>query len=217
VSLYYGTSIVLARACFSAFARWKVEGKEAIPPRGPLIVVANHLSNADPPVVMASFNRRLNTLAKRGLFANPVFSLMLRDMGAYPVEREGKDVAALRWALRLLNQDKAVLLFPEGTRSKKATLQRATPGIGYLALRSQAPVLPVAVTGTENIPGTWRMAIPLCAINVKIGQPFSLPVIEGKLSRTVLQQATDLIMGRIASLLPPKYQGYYASAAASTK
>lgn len=208
---YYGIGMALAKLQLTLFAKWEVKGKEAILPKGPLIVAANHLSNADPPVVMASFNRRLNSLAKEAIFANPLFSSIFYSVGAHPVKSNGRDMKALRWALKLLERDRAILMFPEGTRSKNAALQRGKPGIGYLALRSQAPILPVALTGTENIPGMWRVALPLCRISVKIGEPFTLPVIEGKLSRPLLQQVTDIIMDRIAQLLPPQYRGYYAS------
>ena len=211
MSLYYGAGMTLARLCFTAFAKWKVEGKEAIPPKGPLVIAANHLSNADPPVVMASFNRRLYTLAKEELFNYPVVSMLLKSMGAHPVDREGNDLGALRWVFKLLEQDRAILVFPEGRRSREAALQRGRPGVGYIALRSQAPILPIAITGTENIPGLWRVAFPLCRINVRIGQPFTLPFIEGKLSRPILQHTADIIMERIAALLPPSYRGFYAT------
>ncbi len=208
---FYGMGKVLGKVQFTLFAKWEVEGREAIPPRGPLIVAANHLSNADPPVIMCSFTRRLNFLAKEGLFVNRPITSFLRRSGAHPVKADGQDLRALRWSLRMLARDAAVLVFPEGTRSKTAALQEGKPGIGYLALRTQAPVLPVAVTGTERIPGMWRVAFPMCRIGVKIGAPFTLPAAEGKLSREAMRQASDTIMERIAQLLPPKYRGIYAS------
>lgn len=211
MDIIYGSGVALARICFSVFSKCKVEGTESIPPRGPLIVAANHLSNADPALVMASLNRRLYSLAKQGLFENPLTSIIMKGMGTHPVNREGNDLGALRWALNLLDQDKAILIFPEGKRSRNAALERSRPGIGYIALRSQAPVLPIAITGTENIPGMWRVAFPLCGITVKIGQPFTLPYIEGKLNRSLLQQASDIIMGRVSDLLPPSYRGFYGT------
>lgn len=206
---FNGIGVVLARVQFKLFAKWEVSGREAIPPRGPLIIAANHLSNADPPVVMASFNRSLRFLAKQGLFANPVTSFLFKNIGAHPMSRGGQDMKALRWALNILDQGGAVLMFPEGARSKTASLERGKPGISYLAQKSQAPIIPVALTGTEDIPGMWRVAFPFCKIGVKIGNPFTLPVIEGNVSSAVLQQGTDMVMERIAQLLPPKYRGYY--------
>ena len=88
----------------------------------------------------------------------------------------------------------------------------AKPGIGYLAFKSQAPILPVAVTGTERVPGYWRIAFPFCEMNVRFGEPFTLPAIEGRLSREMLQQGADMIMERIAPASPPEYRGHYSRA-----
>lgn len=196
---------------FSLFARWKVEGRESIPPRGPLIVAVNHLSNADPPVVVASANRKLHSLAKEGLFKSAVGNWFFSRCHAHPVREDGVDRTALRWALRVLERDGAVLMFPEGRRSLTRKLQPARPGIGFLAFKSQAPVLPVAVTGTEHIPGYWRIAFPFCRMTVRIGEPFTLPAIEGRLSREILQQGSDMVMQRIAQLLPTEYRGHYST------
>ena len=205
-----GTSF--ARLQFTLFARWKVEGRESIPPRGPLIIAANHLSNADPPVVVASSNRKLHSLAKEGLFKNPVSKWFFSRCHAHPVKEDQVERSALRWALRVLERDGALLVFPEGRRSLTKGLHPAMPGIGYLAFKSQAPVLPVAVTGTEHIPGYWRIALPFCEMNVRFGEPFTLPAIEGRLSREMLQQGADMVMERIAQLLPPEYRSHYSSA-----
>ena len=104
MALFYGFAMGLARVQYRLFSKREVCGREAIPPRGPLIVAANHLSNADPPVVMASFNRRLNFLAKQGLFANPLTSFLFKNVGAYPMSRGGQDMKALRWALNILDE-----------------------------------------------------------------------------------------------------------------
>ena len=211
--MLYEIGTAFARVQFTLFSRWIVEGREAVPPRGPLIVVANHLSNADPPVVLAGFKRKMNFLAKEGLFAHPIGSWFFTRCGVHPVREGREDRTALRWALKVLDRGGTLLMFPEGSRSRTGGLQAAKPGIGYLAFKSQAPVLPVAVTGTENVPGFWRIAFPLCEMRVRIGEPFTLPAIEGRLSREILQQGTDMIMGRIAQLLPPEYRGHYSTSA----
>jgi 1-acyl-sn-glycerol-3-phosphate acyltransferase len=210
IDLYYNVGTNLARFCFKLFGRWDVEGVEAIPPKGPLIVVSNHLSNADPPVLVASLPRQLNFMAKRSLFVNPVISHFMRGVGAHPVSREGSDIDALRWNLNILNHDQPVVLFPEGTRSLGEGMRRGLPGVAYIGVKSQAPILPVAITGTENILGWWRIAFPMCRFKVKIGDPFTLPSIDGRLTRPMLANLTDMIMGRIAALLPQSYRGYYA-------
>ena len=201
----------LAKICFTTFARWEVTGRDAVPPKGPLIIVSNHLANADAPMLAASIPRGLNFSAKKSLFTNPVASTFLKAVRVHPLDRDRADLQALRWNLELLKRDQPIVLFPEGTRSRGGGMSRGKAGIAYIAARSQAPILPVGITGTENIKGFWRMAFPLCRLNVRIGDPFSLPVIEGKMSRPVLEHLTDMIMYRIAALLPPEYRGYYAA------
>ena len=201
----------MARVCFRTLARWSVEGKDLVPPGGPFILACNHLSNADPPFLAASLRRRLNFLGKSGLFSNPISSFLIRSVGVQPLDDRGLNLVALRWVLERLRQGDAVALFPEGTRSRTGAMGRANPGIAYLATKSQATILPVAITGTENIPGFWRIALPLCRVSVTVGTPFALPVIEGRIDRDLLEHLTDTIMHRIAVLLPPEYRGYYAT------
>ncbi len=103
----------------------------------------------------------------------------------------------------------ALVMFPEGTRSRGGQLRSAFPGSALIALRSDVPILPVAITGTEKIKGaTWLLHRP--RITVNIGHPFRLPQVNGKLSKTELAELTNLIMGHIAELLPVEYRGNYA-------
>ena len=213
MAIYYNIGTNLARLCFTLFASCHIEGKEAVPPKGPLIVVSNHLSNADLPLIVVGVPRKLFFLAKRGLFYGPIISSILNGIGVHPIEREGSDIGATRWALRMLEQDKALLIFPEATRSRTASMNKAEPGIAYLAHKSQAPILPVAITGTEKIPFMWRVPFPLCRMTIRIGDPFTLPVIEGKPSRDLLEHMTYMIMHRVANLLPEGYQGHYRTPA----
>ncbi len=209
MGITYASGVSLAKLCFSAFAKWEVEAKESVPPRGPLIVVSNHLSNADPPFLVASIPRRLHFMGKRSLFANPVASSFLTAVGVHPLDRDSVGVDAIRWNLELLKRDAAIALFPEGTRSGGEGMKKAHPGVAYLAAKSQAPILPVAITGTEKVGGYWQIPFPLCHVKIRIGQPFSLPVMEGKLSRPILEHLTDMIMQRIADMLPEGYRGVY--------
>ena len=210
MAVYYRMGVTVAKLCFTAFARWEVEGREAVPPMGPLIVVSNHLANADSPMLAASVPRKMHFMAKRTLFSNPVASSLLKKVGVHPVDRDGADLRALWWSLKALSRDEPIVLFPEGTRSRGGGMTRGHPGVAYLAIKSQAPILPVAITGTEAIEGYWRIAFPLCHIKVRIGEPFSLPVLEGRPSKPVLEHMADMIMYRIADLLPQEYRGYYA-------
>ena len=205
----YNMGVGLAKACFNVCGSFNVVGQEGVLPRGPMIVVSNHMSNADPPIIGTIIKRRVSFLAKQGLFSNPISSAIFRSLGAYPLGRDGGGSRALIWALNLLNRDGVLALFPEGSRSKTAQLQEGLAGVAYLALKSQAPILPVGIVGTEKIPGFWRVALPMCRIKVRIGQAFTLPILEGKLNPDILRSLTDMIMYRIAELLPREYRGRY--------
>lgn len=214
----YRLSRLIESQIIRTLARWRVEGVGNVPPRGPLIVVSNHLSNMDPAVLMCSIPRRLHFLAKRGLF-KPGVAQFLSAYGAFPVDNEANhDLKGFNWCRRLLEDGGALGIFPEGTRHPTAGMQKAIPGVALLALRTQATILPVGITGTERIGPIWRIFVPTGNFSARIGQPFSLPVVEGRLQRPQLESFTTLIMQRIAMLLPPPYQGVYAlSVASSTK
>jgi 1-acyl-sn-glycerol-3-phosphate acyltransferase len=179
---------------------------------GPLVVIANHMSNLDPSFLSASVPRRLKYLAKDNLFRaiGPVGRWYLRNYGAFPIDRVGVDARAFRWALRQLQQDAALVVFPEGTRSRTASLNEAKAGAVSLILKSGAPVLPVGITGTERMQPFLRVVNPTGKIRVNIGQPFSLPSIEGRPSRELLRSMTTDIMHRVCDLLPESYHGVYA-------
>ena len=190
------------------FADWQVTGRENVPPMGPLIIVANHQSNFDPALLSTSIPRRTVFLAKSDAFKPPIVSWFLRSYGAFPLNRGGADIRAYRWALDQLERDQALVLFPEGTRTSGG-MRRALTGVARLALKSQAPLLPVGITGTEPFQGVVRLFKPTGEIRMNIGSVFSIPSIDGSLSKEVLGSLTDMIMQRVAALLPPSYQGFY--------
>ncbi len=213
-NFWYWFGRKFASGMMRTFGRVEVVGMENIPPFGPLIVASNHQSNADPPLLAAVFNRPLYFMGKRGLYINRVVGYFLRRFHVYPVDRDGHDVDAVGWALRLLERDQAMVVFPEGIRSRRG-LREPEDGVTYLALRSQAPIVPVAITGTERIPGYIRIGFHFQRLRVVIGPPFTLPQVEGAISRPVLRSLTNVIMERIAQLLPPEYQGIYRDPPAS--
>ena len=203
----YRSVRVAMRTVLSTFSTWRVEGLENVPPHGPLLVVANHMSNIDPPLLAAGLPRRLHFHAKRSIFT-PLTSWFLRTWGAFPVDRVGRDLDGYRWARRLLDRDKVLAMFPETTRSLTG-MQRAIPGVAMLALHTQAPILPVGIEGTAHLGPYWRVATPTGRITLRIGQPFSLPSIEGRMGRAQLQSLADMVMYRIAALVPEDLQGVY--------
>lgn len=207
----YGVLTALTRVVVFTFARWTIEGSERVPASGPVVLVANHLHLLDPPLIAASLKRRVHPMAKRELFETPLVGWVLWPYGAFPVRRFSADMGALRAARGYLRNGHVVLMFPEGTRSKDARLHPALPGAAMVALLANAPVVPVAITGTESIriPGTlfrW-MKRDRPRIRVVFGEPFDLAYDSAEARHA--EHATDAIMRRIAALLPDEYRGAY--------
>jgi 1-acyl-sn-glycerol-3-phosphate acyltransferase len=193
---------------FKLLTRWQVKGKENIPEKGPVLVVANHLNLADPPLLGVSLGRRVIFMAKEELFRSPVGAYFVSSLGSFPVHRGRLDRQALRRSQQVLSDNLALVMFPEASRSRSGKLKSALPGSALIACRSGVPILPVGITGTEQLRGIgWLFRRPRLTVN--IGQPFSLPPVEGKLTGEKLADYTDLIMRRIAGLLPTEYQGVY--------
>ncbi len=205
--LYYvGREIV--RMSLLLLTRWRVRGRENVPRQGPLLVVANHINLADPPIVGISLGRKVVFLAKEELFRYRLIACLLRKLGAFPVRRGRLNREALRWAEQSLARGLALVAFPEGQRSKNTQLQSAFSGPALIASRNGVPILPVGITGTENIKGrAWWLRRP--QVTISIGYPFYLPPVDGRLTKIKLAEFTDSIMEHIAELLPAEYRGNY--------
>jgi len=193
-------------------ARIEVVGRERVPRQGALIVASNHLNNADPPVLTIIFPRRLVFMAKQEALRWPIVGLLMRLAGAFPVRRLEADIGALRQASRILRQGEVLAMFPEGTRSRDGALGSAHPGTALLALRTGTPIVPIGITGTEtiNFPKVLFDALRLrrAQVRVVIGDPFFLPPVS-RITAEEVSRCTDVVMSRIASLLPPSYRGRY--------
>lgn len=209
LAYYSGNAVV--KTVLRVFTNFSVEGREAILPYGPLIVVSNHIGFLDPAILAAAIDRRLYFLAKRSIFGTPVLGPWARAYGAFPIDRNRRDLQGLYWALDRLREDKALAFFPEGTRSPRG-LKKPVSGVVHLHLRTQAPILPVAITGSEKLRNIGHLFFPPGPLTVRIGSPFTLPILEGRLRREQKEAMADMVMQRIADLLPTEYKGIYASA-----
>lgn len=207
------------RGCFVPLMRLDVHGAENVPKHGPLIVACNHLHNFDPAVVGSVFPRNLFYMAKKELFAVPVLGHLIHFYGAFEIDRGAADRAALRFAVHVVEDGEALFMFPEGTRSLTGRIEKVLAGAAFVAVRTGAPILPVAVIGTETLPldekaaKTGRRRRGRARVTVTFGAPFHLtPGPDGK--RPGMQTATDEMMRHVAALLPPEYRGIYADAGA---
>ena len=202
------------RRVLSAVSRVHVEGLQDLPREGPLIVVANHVSNADAAFIGAwlqpALGRPIQFMAKEQLFRTPLLPLM-RAYGAILVKAGGSDAHAYRVARRVLERGGVLGVFPEGSRSAGGVLKDAHPGVALLAARTGSPVLPVAVSGSDRfLPrGAWRPRFGTQVV-VRVGRPFRLGLDPSLQPREAVAAATDELMGRIAELLPEERRGRYS-------
>jgi len=206
---YFGRGLIRFLVFFFAF--WKVKGKENIPGEGPLLIVSNHLYIADPPMLAASIPRKSVFMAKEELWHNRWSRYWVENFGAFPVKRDSFDRDAIRRAEYWLRQGRAVIMFPEGGRSKNAQLKTALPGAALIAAHTNVPILPVGITGSEKLKKLGWSFLHHPTITVNIGRPFNLPPADGKPTRVQRQQMIDFIMRKVAELLPPEYRGVYAA------
>ena len=158
MTVVYSLGRQTARLCFNTFGRLDVTGQESVPPYGPLIVVSNHLSFTDPPLLVAGIPRALHFISKRPWFSGPLARYAMGQLHVSPFDRSSSRIDAVRTVLGLLDRDQAVVVFPEGHRSPDHTLKEGMLGVVYIAMKSQAPILPVGLTGTEKL-RAWRMPV----------------------------------------------------------
>jgi 1-acyl-sn-glycerol-3-phosphate acyltransferase len=207
----------LVRFLMKMVLRFEIRGIENIPTTGPLVIVINHIAFLDPVLVLGSFPRLAIPMAKVEVLQSRVWGWLLKTYGAIPVRRGEVDMNAVRSALRVLKQGEAVLLAPEGTRSPTYQMQPAKDGAVILALRGQAQIVPVAITGTHRVKAHWRK-FRRPPIHCLVGKPFRLQSSwgNGRPSRSEISIMTEQVMYRLAAQLPPEFRGVYSNVEVAT-
>ena len=224
----FGLLGLLPKAWRRALVRWfldivwnrftdtSVSGVEHIPD-GPCLFIANHLSNADAVSIYRALRpRRVHFLAGVKLKGTTLTRVVMEALDTIPIKPDSPDVEALKRAVDTLRHGKSVLIFPEGTRSRTGRMQRGKRGAALIAKRSGVPIVPIALTGTEqflpiddsNMGGEQMRH---ANVTITVGKPFQLDqlsytVAEGQDER---QAMVDAMMLRLAELLPPAYRGVY--------
>ncbi len=199
----------ILRFLFRIFLRCHVEGWENFPKEGRVIVMINHINFLDPVLVGALAPREVTIMAKREVLDYPFLGLFIRLYGVVPIRRGEIDRKALQAALEALAREQPFLMAPEGTRSHHGRLQKAKDGIAYIALKTDAPILPVAIWGQEKFFQNIKKLRPT-EIHIRIGRPFKF-IFPPKIERGDLTKMTTEAMYVLASLLPPEYRGVYAN------
>ncbi len=149
-------------------------GEENIPLGGAMIFAPNHLSHLDPPIIACSQNRRqLTFMSKQEMFKIPVLGQLIRSLGAFPIRRGESDTESIRKAISLLDEGRAILIFPEGTRGDGVTFQPVNRGVAMLAKRTGALVQPVGIIGTNIVLPKGKTKLKRHPMIVAYGKPFT--------------------------------------------
>jgi 1-acyl-sn-glycerol-3-phosphate acyltransferase len=196
------------------FRRLHVRGLEKVPLSGPVLVVGNHIATLDPPLTGALIKRLdVYYMAKSEYFALRRQGWLFRAYNAFPVVRHSPDRQALKQALQVLEDGHVLMMYPEGTRSRDLQMHRPYAGSGFLARKSGAPVVPVAVWGSEGVLPTGASWFKRAHVQIQIGDPFLLPERNADGTPMSHQQSADYMMSRVAEMLPERYRGVFAPGA----
>lgn len=174
--LVYWVARGILQPFFHLYFRMSRIGREHIPQEGPVIFAANHRSFLDPFVIATLARRPIYFVAKKELFSNRFLAWILNSLGAFPIDRGASDADAMATAREILERGDGVLIFPEGTRTRPGSLGTPKRGVGRLALETGAPVVPVAVIGTEDIRNGIRVRPR--KVRIRAGAPLTFPRVE---------------------------------------
>ncbi|MBA3532397.1 MAG: 1-acyl-sn-glycerol-3-phosphate acyltransferase [Ardenticatenales bacterium] len=207
---YYFANSVLRQILFPLMrVQVTVKGQENVPREGALILVSNHLSLVDPPLLGTFIPRDLVMMSKAENFDRGGLSRWVTsNYGAFPIRRGAGDVGAIRHAMKVLKQGQALYIAPEGTRSITGYLREPQEGVALLAVRSNVPIVPVGISGIEHFHKRvkrWQ-ATP---VHLSIGLPFRLRSPEPRPDRAMLEALSEAVMQRIAAELPLEYRGRF--------
>ena len=179
--------------------RMRFEGLEHVPAEGPIVVVANHVSHLDPPLVAAVVGRRraIAFMARHTLFSKRWFGAFISYLGAFPVDRDARGSEAMREAIARVEQGHAGLLFPEGTRQLQDEIAAFKPGFLLLVRRTNAAVIPVGLDGTFE---AWPKGAPRPKPGTRVAVAVGEPIPAAELEAMGGQAAADLVRARIVAL-----------------
>ncbi|MGV3771559.1 MAG: lysophospholipid acyltransferase family protein [Verrucomicrobiales bacterium] len=184
---------------------------EHMPMEGPALVVSNHASYLDPPLVGCGVKRAMCFMGRESLFRFPVMGAILRSWNSIPIDRDGGGAGGLRAVLEKLNEGHAVMLFPEGTRTATGEMQPARSGVGLVVIKSEAAVVPVKVLGTfEAYSRNQKIPRFRKQVQVVYGKPLHFEALRAEAKtctkqrlKEIYQEVADTIMAEIAKLQPP--------------
>lgn len=194
LALYHLFKWSVVSPVLHTYLRGRIYGSKKVPMEGPLIVVANHASNFDPPLLSNCMCRPVSFMAKESLFQVPVLAPAIRAYGAYPVKRGSADRSAIREAMKQLEKGWAVGIFLQGVRTPDGRVTSPKLGAALIAAKAQVPLLPVSLWGTEKILPKGAAVPKSSPVTVRIGEVIPPPVTKDKAElQTVTQRCVDEI------------------------
>ena len=197
MTFWYLLGYSLSKGIAKTFFNYRVIGAENMIEEGPCIIAANHCSFFDPPLVGVACKRAIHYLARKSLLEWPVLGPIFPELNVIPVDRKNADRSALMGAIRVVKNGGAVLIFPEGTRSLDGKLQPAQPGIGMIAAKTGAPVVPAYITGSYDAFPRDRKIPRLTRVEISIGNAIKPEVAGNGSGRYAYQDAADEIVEAI--------------------
>ena len=202
--------VALIRVFAPLLVRLDASELARVPKKGPFILAMNHVNFLDGPILLARlFPRRVVSLAKKETWDNPLLGFAASAIGAIPITRGGADPAALRQVSRILAEGGFLYINPEGTRSRDGVLRRGKAGVVAIALRTGAPIIPLAFEGLEGFGESIRKLRRTRAV-LHVGESFELMHSAADSTKESREAALDEIMRRIAALLPEEKRGTWA-------
>lgn len=194
----------------SIMCRIDAPNLQTFPKKGPYIAYSNHTGQIEVPILYSHLQPRPTTgLAKVETWDSWFLRWVFNLWGAIPIHRGEADMNAMRQSLQALKNNEILVIAPEGTRNKTGVMIRAQPGVITLALRSGAPLLPMAHWGGENFTKNIKR-LKRTDFHVRVGEPFKLDPGNERVTKEIRQQMVDEMMYRLAALLPEYYRGAYA-------
>jgi 1-acyl-sn-glycerol-3-phosphate acyltransferase len=201
-----------ARMLYLLLGRVRVEGLENIPRGTAYVAAVNHTSIFDPPLLVAFWPEMIAAIGASDYFGKPVQGTILSLYGIMPVHRGSYDRTVIQDMFMTLRAGMPLLIAPEGGRSHQPGMRRAKPGIALVVEETGVPVVPVGISGATDDFLMRGLRLERPRVRMRVGKPFHPPAVEGHAAarREARQRNADMVMRRIAELLPPEYHGVYA-------
>lgn len=185
----------VCRVALTAAWQFRSYGQENVPRSGGVLLASNHQSVADPVLVACSLDREIHFMARKSLFEIPIFGRLIVALNSFPIVRDSGDVKGVKTAIERLKSGNALLMFPEGTRTRDGRIGPMKSGIRLVAERAAVPIVPVLIEGAYHMwPKTRALPVPYGHVDVVFGKPLDAATLEGEaLREAVLGLRTKLI------------------------